>query len=302
MENAKPTFNLKKMTSVVLTGALTLSMLCSCSNVEDHPDPSVTDTPTTVAPEITTLPTTTETVITTDPIPEPLSKYAEYYEHNNDFIGWLCIPNLTDSKGNPYIDYAIVQTDDNTFYLDKDFDKKSSSAGWIYADYKIPITATSHADNITMYGHSMKDGSFFRHLLDYKSSSKGLDLINKAYTISFDTRWEENKYIIVSCFLIGIYERQDDEPLFEYFKCRQFNTEEEFNYFYDNIMYRSYYLSDVECEFGDEFITLSTCAYDFSDSRFVVVARKVRDGEDISKYKGTYTKNRDKHMPSILDD
>lgn len=302
MENAKPTFNLKKVISVVLTGALTLSMLSSCSNVEDQPDPSVTDTPTTVAPEVTTLPTTTEIVTTTEPIPEPLSKYAEYYEQNNDFIGWLCIPNLTDSKGNPYIDYAIVQTDDNTFYLDKDFDKKSSSAGWIYADYKIPITATSHADNITMYGHSMKDGSFFRHLLDYKSSSKGLDLINKAYTVNFATRWEENEYIIVSCFLIGIYERQDDEPLFEYFKCRQLNTEEEFNYFYENIMYRSYYLSDVECEFGDEFITLSTCAYDFSDSRFVVVARKVRDGEDTSKYKGTYTKNRDKHMPSILDD
>ena len=66
-------------------------------------------------------------------------------------------------------------------------------------------------------------------------------------------------------------------------------------------MYRSYYLSDIECEYGDEFLTLSTCAYDFDDSRFVVVARKVRDGEDISGYADTYVKNRNRHSPSILD-
>lgn len=303
MENAQPTFCFKKFTAAALTGVIALTMLCSCSNVDEQPDPLVTDLPATSASEATTTtPTTTEVITTTELLPDPLSKYDEYYEQNNDFVGWLCIPELTNSKGKAYIDYPIVQTDNNSYYLDKDFDKKSSTAGWIYADYKIPITATSQADNITLYGHSMKDGSFFRHLLDYKSSSKGLSLINDAYVINFDTRWEESEYIIVSCFLVGIYESQDDEPLFEYFKCRTFDNEEEFNYFYDNIMYRSYYLSDIECEYGDEFLTLSTCAYDFSDSRFVVVARKVRDGEDISAYKGTYTKNRSKHMPSILDD
>lgn len=302
MENTQPTFNFKKVTSLALACAITLTMLCSCSNVDEQPDPSVTDLPVTSASEATTTtPTTTEIITTTEPLPDPLPEYEEYYEQNSDFIGWLCIPNLTNSKGVPYIDYPILQTTDNSFYLDKDFDKNYSAAGWIYADCKIPITQTTQADNITLYGHSMKDGSFFRHLLDYKSSSSGLSLINDAYIINFDTRWEQSEYIIVSCFLIGIYEWQDDEPLFEYFKCRTFDTEEDFNYFYENIMYRSYYLSDIECEYGDEFLTLSTCAYDFSDSRFVVVARKVREGEDTSVYSGTYTKNRSKHMPSILD-
>ena len=63
-------------------------------------------------------------------------------------------------------------------------------------------------------------------------------------------------------------------------------------------MYRSYYLSDIECEYGDEFLTLSTCAYDFEDSRFVVVARKVRENEDISGYQDSYVKNPDRHKPS----
>lgn len=305
MANETPISILKKGLTLLLAVVLLATCLCACKDVEQTPDPSVTEPPvtTTEPPVTTTEPTTTTEATTTEPPIEPLSKYEEYYNQNNDFVGWLCIPELTSSSGRAYINYPVVQTDDNSFYLDKDFDKKKSEAGWIYADYKVPITEKSHADNITFYGHSMKDGTFFRHLLDYKSSSKGLDLLNDAYIINFDTRWEENQYVIVSCFLIGIYDWQDeDEPLFEYFKCRTFDSEEDFNYFYDNIMLRSYYLSDVECEYGDEFITLSTCAYDFENSRFVVVARKVRDGEDISAYKDTYVKNRNKHMPSILDD
>lgn len=91
-----------------------------------------------------------------------------------------------------------------------------------------------------------------------------------------------------------------NETLFLY-SCRNFDTEEDYNYFYDNIMLRSDYLSDIECHYGDEFISLSTCAYDFDDSRYVVVARKVREGEDISGYPDTYVKNKNRHRPSILD-
>ncbi len=305
MDNAKPIYTLKRITVFIVATIMLMLTMAGCGNQEipDEPidtEPTVTTTePTTVT---TTEPTTTEPPVTEPPLPEPLEKYNEYYEKNSDFIGYMVIPNLTNSSGEPYVDYPIVHTDDNSFYLDKDFDKEKDKAGWIYADYKIPITETDHADNITFYGHSMKDGSFFRHLLDYKSSSKGLDLINRAYTIKFDTRWEENEYVIIGCFLTGIYDWQDEEEeLFEYFKTRRIKTQEEFDYFYDNVMLRSYYTSDIECEFGDEFITLSTCAYDFDDSRWVVVARKVREGEDPSQYAGTYEKNRTRHMPSILD-
>ncbi len=308
MDNAKPIYKFKKAIVMFLAAAMVMTSLSACkgNEIPDLPDatdpPATTTEPTATTPEATTEPTTTESPVTEPEPVEPLEKYLEYYEQNNDFVGWITIPGLVNSKGKPYVDYAVVQTTDNEFYLDKDFDKKKDKAGWIYADYKVPITENSQADNITLYGHSMKDGSFFRHLLDYKSSSKGLDLINDAYIIDFDTRWEESQYVIVSCFLIGTKKSQDDLPLFQYFTYRNFKSEENYNEFYDNIMLRSYYNSDVECEYDDEFLTLSTCAYDFSDSRWVVVARKAREGEDISKYEGTYVKNRDKHMPSILDD
>lgn len=292
----------KILTFIVCT-ACAASVLAGCTKkIPDEPpatdtlptQPEVTTPPTTTTPEPVTTPPTT----TLPPEPEPLEKYKEYYERNNEFIGWIQIPTIKHSNGDLYIDYPVLQAKDNKKYIDKDFDGNKSKSGAIYADYKVPITATDHADNITLFGHSMANGTYFRKVLDYKN---GVDFVKKHYVINFDTRWEENQYVVVACFLIGIYDWQDDEPLFEYFKCRNFDTEEDYNYFYENIMHRSYYLSDIECHYGDEFITLSTCAYDFDDSRYVVVARKVREGEDISGYADTYVKNKNRHKPSILD-
>ncbi len=293
MNQAKPI----NKTALFLAAVMAISIFTGCSKkIEDEPE--VTEGTTTAVTEATTVPTTT-TEATTEPEPEPepemLEKYVEYYEQNNDFVGWICIPTLTDSSGNAYIDYPVVQADDNSEYLNLSFEREYSSAGCIYADYKVPITATTHADNITLYGHSMANGTYFRHLLDYKD---GVSTVQNNYIINFDTLWEENQYIIVACFLIGIYEWQDSEPLFEYYKCRTFDSEEDFDYFYENIMLRTYYNSDIECEYGDEFLTLSTCAYDFDDSRWVVVARKVREGEDVSGY--TYTKNSSRHKPDSV--
>ncbi|MCD8108339.1 MAG: class B sortase [Oscillospiraceae bacterium] len=291
MKQAKPI----NKTALFLASVMALTIFTGCSKQIDD-EPEVTEG-TTVATEATTAPTTTTEATTEEPEPEPemLEKYVEYYEQNNDFVGWICIPTLTDSSGDPYIDYPVVQADDNSEYLELSFEREKSSAGCIYADYKVPITATSHADNITLYGHSMANGTYFRHLLDYKD---GVSVVQENYVINFDTLWEENQYVIVACFLIGIYEWQDSEPLFEYYKCRNFDSEEDYEYFYENIMLRTYYTSNIECEYGDEFLTLSTCAYDFDDSRWVVVARKVRDGEDISGY--TYEKNSSRHKPDSV--
>lgn len=284
----------------IVCASCAASVLSGCTQRIEDETPTPETLPT--QPSVTTVPTTPEPVTTPattlPPEPDPLEKYQEYYERNNEFVGWIQIPTIKHSNGDLYIDYPVVQAKDNAKYIDKDFDGKKSKSGAIYADYKVPITATGHADNITLFGHSMANGTYFRKVLDYKN---GVDFVKKHYIINFDTRWEENQYVVVACFLIGIYDWQDDEPLFEYFKCRNFDTEEDYNYFYENIMHRSYYLSDIECHYGDEFLTLSTCAYDFSDSRYVVVARKVRDGEDISGYADTYVKNKNRHKPSIVD-
>ncbi|MBR3024860.1 MAG: hypothetical protein IKH71_10450, partial [Oscillospiraceae bacterium] len=72
-----------------------------------------------------------------------------------------------------------------------------------------------------------------------------------------------------------------------------FGSEDEFYEYVNQIKMRAWATNGVDVKYGDELLTLSTCATDaYNDARFVVAARKVRPGED--KYAGTeYSKTRD---------
>lgn len=263
--------------------------------------------------EVTTTTTTEQSspdiIIEVAP-PEIMDKYDQLLEINSDTIGFIRVPGNVDSEGKPYIEYPVLQTTDNSFYVDKDFNKEYSAAGWIFADYKIPITAEGHADNIVLHGHNMANGSMFRHLNDYKSGygtytslydpASGLEVLKDANMVEFDTLWEENDYVIFGIFLTGIYDYQDNGNLFKYHTVRNFEDEAAFNDYYDNVMKRSMFLSDIEVEYGDELITLSTCTGCFDNSRLVVVARKLRDGETAEQYIDTYKVNPNPWLPYAL--
>lgn len=88
----------------------------------------------------------------------------------------------------------------------------------------------------------------------------------------FDTLYEGRKYEIMPVFLSNA--SGDKETGFKYYQFYQADTEEKFACFYDHIMDKSLYDTGVTAEFGDTFLTLSTCAYHEEDSRIVVVAKK----------------------------
>lgn len=85
--------------------------------------------------------------------------FAPLLETNPDTIGWIRVP---DTK----IDYPIVQSPDNQYYLHKDFEGNDSVYGTIYLD------ADSKSDfsgwNNPIYGHHMKDGSMFKDVVKFK--------------------------------------------------------------------------------------------------------------------------------------
>ena len=54
------------------------------------------------------------------------------------------------------------------------------------------------------------------------------------------------------------------------------HSEEEFNDFYDNIKKLAMYDTGVTAQYGDEFITLSVCAYHVDNGRLVVVGKRIR--------------------------
>ena len=78
---------------------------------------------------------------------------------------------------------------------------------------------------------------------------------------------------IISAFESKIY--NDSEEVFKYYNFINANNEEEFNNYITNIKKLSIYDTHKTAEYGDELITLSTCAYHTKDGRFVVVAKKI---------------------------
>lgn len=187
-----------------------------------------------------------------------LDKYVKLYHENKDLVGWLSIDGMK-------IDYPILQNADNEYYLHHDFYGGSSKYGCLYVKNHADLQAGT---NFVIYGHNMKDGSMFGDLDLYQKES----FYKEHSRISFDTLYEERTYDIIAVFRSQVYDADDD--VFKYYQFYEADTQEEFDDFYSNIKELSLYDTGVEAQFGDTFLTLSTCAYHVQDGRFVVVAKR----------------------------
>lgn len=193
------------------------------------------------------------------PAPAMLSKYMELHEDNNDLAGWLSIEGMR-------IDYPVMQCEDDEYYLHHDFYGEDSKYGCLYVRAQADLEAGT---NFVIYGHNMKDGAMFGDLDLYLKES----FYKEHAIISFDTLYEERSYEIVAVFRSKVYNA--DEDAFKYYQFYQADTEEEFEDFYSHIKELSLYDTGVEAQFGDTFLTLSTCAYHVKDGRLAVVAKRI---------------------------
>lgn len=93
------------------------------------------------------------------------SSFDELRKVNEDIVGWI---NMKDTM----IQYPIVQSRDNAFYLTRNYLKNDTRAGSIFMDYRNDVLHES--PNTVVYGHRMRDGSMFAGLTNYlkKISSK----------------------------------------------------------------------------------------------------------------------------------
>lgn len=212
-------------------------------------------------------------------------KFAKLYAQNNDFIGWISIEGTK-------IDYPVVQGEDNDYYLRRGMDGKYHRLGTVFADYRCTFSSDgSLSDNTIVYGHSAMDGSYFKDLLKYKKTS----YYEEHPVIQFDTMYQEQEWVIIGAFMSGIYESQGE--LFEYHNFIDAAGEEEFNEFMLEVNRRSYFTTNIPVSYGDSLLTLVTCDYEFDDSRFVVVARKLREGETIDGLSIEATAQPNRFMP-----
>ena len=174
------------------------------------------------------------------------AKWKELYSENHDLIGWLTIEGTR-------IDYPVMQNEDDEYYLHHNFEREEDKYGCLYVKHIADVAAPG--TNIIIYGHHMKDDSMFGDLDKYESES----FCREHGEISFETLSEERVYQVMAAFRTDITEREGESG-FRYYQFYQADTEEEFEDFYDNVRELSIYDTGVTAEFGDTFLTLSTCS------------------------------------------
>ena len=124
--------------------------------------------------------------------PEGIFKvYSALKAQNADLVGWISMPGFS-----KVIEYPVMQSSDNEFYLTHDFYKNKSYSGSIFMD---AVNMNTEPDkNIILYGHAMKDMSMFGNLKDYPDDK---EKYGKITTIYLDFLSMHLEYKVFSSYL-----------------------------------------------------------------------------------------------------
>ena len=190
-----------------------------------------------------------------------LPEYQTLYNKNKSLIGWLKIDGTN-------IDYPVMQTANNEYYLDHNYDQEYDKNGSLFLDKDCDVVHRN--TNLIIYGHHMKSGKMFGNLNLYSSEDYG----KKHAAIQFDTIYEKGTYEVMYVFRSRIY--NEDEIVFKYYQFLDADSAKEFESNMQEMAALSLYDTGVTASYGDELLTLSTCDSSEQDGRFVVVAKRVQ--------------------------
>lgn len=168
--------------------------------------------------------------------------FTKLKEKNSDTIAFI---HMSETN----INYPVVQTNNNDFYLTHSFDKSYNKAGWIFADYINKNLKNNELDkNTIIYGHNRQNNSMFGTL---SNVFKEEWLSNKEnHYINFSTL---NNNMVWEVFSTYTIEKE------EYYIQSNFSSDEEYISFLNTIKNRSTYKYDVNISKEDKILTLSTC-------------------------------------------
>lgn len=212
-------------------------------------------------------------------------RYAKLYAINNEFIGWLTVPNTQ-------INVQVVKAQDNEKYLKQDFYGNYSRYGCPFMDYRDNIRTLSL--NTVIYGHHMKDGLMFAELSKYLN----IEGFKESPTIQLSTLYGDYVFKIYAVFITNSEPVDDNGYVFNYIFTHLTN-DEAFSSYVKALDERKLYDTGVDIEPGDKLITLSTCTYEFDNARLVVVGRLVRENESTTVRVNKAELNENPRYPNV---
>ena len=182
---------------------------------------------------------------------------------NYPVCGWI---QINDEKS---IDYPIIQSKDNEYYLHHLYDGTYNPSGSIFVDYRNDGFDNRH---VIIYGHNMKDGTMFKSIKQYQNQ----EYANKHRYIYIATpNGKTRVFYVYSCHLTDALGDSDG------FSAYQVSFDgEEWNDWINKSVKRSLITSDIEIPEKGNIITLSTCM-----SRGIKTERCVIHAIEISNQK-----------------
>ncbi len=175
---------------------------------------------------------------------------------NEDIKGWLCIPDTL-------INFPVVGTDDNAFYLSHDFTGDKSSAGCPFMDKDTQVWDF----NRVIYGHNMGAGSeaMFSTLLKYEQEA----YFKENQTIYFtDAYGSANAYQVMAVVKYNISDLNKWD-----FRTRDHEDMESYNAWMEQLQGRALYYAEPD-HAPTSIITLATCdrRVHGKNGRFLIIA------------------------------
>lgn len=154
---------------------------------------------------------------------------------NPQIIGWITIPDTT-------IDYAIVQGEDNDYYLHHNALKEENYAGAVFVDYRNE-TPFQEAHTI-VYAHNVKHGTMFAPLEKYMDED-----FFQEHPVYYIYTPEGNYEIEIFSF----YTTTATSDAYELYQVSEHVS---------SWQLASLYQKDVVINEEDHIVTLSTCSYE----------------------------------------
>lgn len=193
------------------------------------------------------------------------SSFYELQKQNRDIVAYLKIDGV--------LAECVVQRD-NSYYLTHNALGQQSLTGALFLDESCDLKKVP--TQMVVHGHNMKEGAMFGALKMYKV--KDASFYRAHPFIEFNTIYENGTYVIFAVCEVDIRAGQSDYlPFWSY---SRFSRVEAFTEYVKKAEALSHYRCNVEVEPGDRLLTLSTCIGSDENKRLLVMARKLRDGED----------------------
>lgn len=189
--------------------------------------------------------------------------YSILKEKNSDYAAWLM------SK-NEEISLPVCHSDNNDYYLERNFLGNKSTDGTLFFDKKCVLDKQNPSSNLIVYGKNLKKGNMFSGLIKYESISYLSE--NNIFILDFGA--EKITYQIFAVLIMNADAKDDNDYIFPFTKSN-FSSAKEFEVWMEEINTRSIISTDIQVSETDKLLTLSTNYNAFDNARFVVMAKQV---------------------------